>query len=119
LNKYKIGDADTRPWGDWIVTDAGAGFVVKRITVRSDARLSLQFHYHRQETWVIVAGRGIALIGDEQRKVKAGDVVQIGPEIQHRMSNPFDELLVFIEIQLGENLDEADIIRIQDDFGRQ
>ncbi|HTW69294.1 MAG TPA: mannose-1-phosphate guanylyltransferase/mannose-6-phosphate isomerase, partial [Acetobacteraceae bacterium] len=46
---YAPGQRDTRPWGEWLVIDAGPGYVVKRITVRPGQRLSLQRHRHRAE----------------------------------------------------------------------
>ena len=36
----------------------------------------------------------------------------------HRIENIGKEDLIFIEIQLGENLKEEDIIRLEDDYGR-
>jgi mannose-6-phosphate isomerase-like protein (cupin superfamily) len=36
----------------------------------------------------------------------------------HRMANPGDTPLVFIEIQRGDFLGESDIVRLADDFGR-
>ena len=36
----------------------------------------------------------------------------------HRIENIGKDELIFIEIQLGENLKEEDIIRLEDDYGR-
>ena len=45
-----------RPWGEYDALDEGYRFRVKRITVRPDASLSLQFHHHRAEHWIVVKG---------------------------------------------------------------
>jgi len=116
--QYKIGDHDERPWGNWVVLDVGNKFITKRITVNADARLSLQYHHHREEIWTIVSGNGIASIGGVEHIVSMGKTVTIKPEQTHRIYNNSKLPLIFIEVQLGEILNEDDIVRIQDDFGR-
>ncbi|MFN7623833.1 MAG: mannose-6-phosphate isomerase, partial [Acidobacteriota bacterium] len=37
----------------------------------------------------------------------------------HRIENPGQAPLVFIEVQRGDYLGEDDIVRLQDDFGRE
>ena len=37
----------------------------------------------------------------------------------HRIENPGQDPLVFIEVQRGDYLGEDDIVRLQDDFGRE
>ena len=39
-------------------------------------------------------------------------------ETLHRMENIGDEMVEFVETQIGEYLGEDDIVRYQDDFGR-
>lgn len=92
--------------------------MVKRITVVAGARLSLQFHHHREETWTIVSGHGIATVGDEEVSVSVGDVVSIKRLQLHRIHNNTDRELIFVEVQRGDILDENDIVRVKDDFGR-
>jgi mannose-6-phosphate isomerase-like protein (cupin superfamily) len=36
----------------------------------------------------------------------------------HRIENPGQEKMVFIEIQSGDYFGEDDIVRLQDDYGR-
>lgn len=116
--QYQIGDHDERPWGNWAVLDVGNKFITKRITVNAGARLSLQYHHHREEIWTIVSGSGVASIGGVEQLVSIGDTVSILTEQTHRIFNNATDPLVFIEVQLGEILDENDIVRIEDDFGR-
>lgn len=118
LSKYKIGEKDTRPWGAWEVLAAGDGFVVKLITVKPDQKLSLQWHHHRSEHWIITKGAGEVTLGDDIIPVSADSTVFIPKTIHHRMTNPNDETLEFIEIQVGSILDESDIERIEDVYGR-
>lgn len=117
-SSYVIGESDTRPWGRWEVIAAGEGYVVKRITVKPDQKLSLQWHHHRGEHWIITQGCGDVTLGDEIKPVTKGDSIFIPKTVNHRMTNSGRELLEFIEIQMGDILDEADIERIEDIYGR-
>ena len=115
---YKRGDNDERPWGRWEVLDVGPGFAVKRITVKPGAILSLQLHHHREENWVIAAGRARVTRGDEVFELGPRQSVNIPVGTAHRIENPGTETMEFIEGQHGDKLDEADIVRLEDRYGR-
>ena len=115
---YRRGESDERPWGRWEVLDVGDGFAVKRITVKPGAVLSLQLHHHREEHWIIAAGRARVTRGREILDLARNDSVFIPVETAHRIENPGKDDLEFIEVQLGERLDEADIVRLEDRYGR-
>lgn len=117
-NNYKRGDKDTRPWGTWEVLDAGDGFCVKRICVTPGNILSLQLHHFRAEHWIIVKGEALVTLGEEKLVKKANDAIYIPAETKHRIQNNTKENMEFIEIQTGENLDENDIVRFEDSYGR-
>ena len=117
-NKYVIGDEDFRPWGHWRTIDCGDGFVVKRITVNSGAILSLQNHKHRNEHWTIVQGLGYVTLGKDVTPLNIGECISIPALMWHRIENRGDVPLVFIEVQTGDILDENDIVRIEDKYGR-
>ncbi len=109
---------DERPWGSFTVLDEGEGFKVKRIEVLPEKRLSYQKHAHRAEHWFVVEGTAkITLDGAEIIK-KAGEAIDIPLGAAHRVENPGDELMIFIEVQRGDYLGEDDIVRFEDDFGR-
>ena len=115
---YEIGERDERPWGTWEVLGVGAGHAVKRIVVRPGMRLSLQRHSHRAERWVVVSGAGQVTKGEQIVPVGAGDVVAIEVGELHRIANTGTGELTFVEVQLGDRLEEADIERVADDHGR-
>lgn len=117
-NAYRMGESDERPWGRWTVLDTGEGFAVKRIEVKPGARLSLQRHRHRAEDWMLVAGTAIVRTGDEEHRLVAPAHVHIPAGALHQIANPCEEMLVFIEVQTGPLLDENDIERLADDYGR-
>ena len=118
INKYQRGQNDVRPWGTWEVIDCGKGFCVKRIKVIPGGILSLQSHEYRAEHWIIVAGTATVTLGEDSLTKKTGENVFIPVQVKHRIQNDTIQPLEFIEIQVGENLDENDIIRYEDKYGR-
>lgn len=116
---YKKGDHDTRPWGTWEVLDSGEYFCVKKITVNPEAILSLQLHNYRAEHWIIAEGEAMVVLGEDTLYRKADDSICIPVKTKHRIKNTSkNKKLVFIEIQTGEKLDESDIVRFEDSYGR-
>lgn len=109
---------DCRPWGTFTVLDEGENFKVKRIEVLPGKRLSYQKHAQRAEHWFVVQGTAKVTLDDREINVSAGEAIDIAVGSAHRVENPGEELLVFIEVQRGSYLGEDDIVRLQDDFGR-
>ena len=118
INNYNKGDRDTRPWGTWEVLDAGNGFCVKRICVKPGNILSLQSHNFRCEHWIIVTGEAIVTLGEDKITKIANESIYIPATVKHRIQNNSSLDMEFIEVQTGENLDENDIIRYEDSYGR-
>lgn len=115
--RYKPGEQDERPWGRWEVIATGDTYTTKRIHVNPGGKLSLQLHHHRQEHWIIVSGTAKITIGNDIREYGPNSHVYIPIETQHRIE-ALDEQVVFIEVQYGDELDEDDIVRIEDVYGR-
>ena len=109
---------ETRPWGRWTVLGEGNGYKVKRIEVNPGHRLSLQFHHHRSEHWIVVSGTARVVIGERTEDVQAQESTFVPAGTSHRIENPGPHPLIIIEVQSGSYLGEDDIIRLQDDYGR-
>jgi len=109
---------EERPWGRFEVLEKADRYQIKRITVNPGHRLSLQYHRHRTEHWVIVVGVGRVTRGEEVISVSANQSVVIPKETPHRIENTGTEPLVFIEVQYGDYLGEDDIVRLADDYNR-
>ncbi len=109
---------DRRPWGTFTVLDEGSNYKVKRIEVLPGKRLSYQKHSQRAEHWVIVQGTAKVTLNDGEIIISTGQDIDVPVGVPHRVENPAEELLVFIEVQLGSYLGEDDIVRLQDDFRR-
>lgn len=107
-----------RPWGTYATLKEEDGYKVKRITVRPGESLSLQYHHHRAEHWVVVQGLALVQVGDREMRTEPGQYRYIPVKEKHRLSNIGTEELVLIEVQCGGYLGEDDIVRLADTYGR-
>jgi mannose-1-phosphate guanylyltransferase len=106
---------EERRWGeyrvvDYLTYDNGQKALTKRLRIRAGQSISYQIHHHRTEVWTVISGEGEFIQDDRRRKVKAGDVLQIPIGSKHGLKAATD--LEFIEVQLGEALEEADVVRL-------
>jgi mannose-1-phosphate guanylyltransferase/mannose-6-phosphate isomerase len=108
-----------RPWGWYDSIDEGVRFKVKRIQVNPGASLSLQMHHHRAEHWVVVTGLAEVTSRDKKFLLAENQSTYIPKGEVHRLANPGRVPLEIIEVQSGTYLEEDDIVRIQDDYGRE
>lgn len=115
---YKLHRTVSRPWGTYTVLETGNNFKIKRIEVKPGAALSMQMHHHRSEHWVVVRGMAKVVNGKSDLFVKTNESTYIPAGHRHRLENPGVLDLVMIEVQSGEYLGEDDIVRYEDDYGR-
>ncbi|MCB2184241.1 MAG: mannose-1-phosphate guanylyltransferase/mannose-6-phosphate isomerase [Desulfobulbaceae bacterium] len=108
-----------RPWGSYTILEEQEAFKIKRITVLPGVQLSLQMHHHRSEHWVVVKGTAKVTCGDDVYLVLENQSTYIPCGEKHRLENPGVIPLELIEVQNGSYLGEDDIIRFDDDFGRE
>jgi mannose-6-phosphate isomerase-like protein (cupin superfamily) len=115
---FQAMEEDHRPWGYYSVLSDEPNHKVKRIVVYGHKRLSLQRHRRRAEHWYIIEGQGLVTRDNEEIPLTAGQAVDIRQGSWHRISNPGENDLVFIEVQTGDYFGEDDIERREDDYGR-
>ncbi|MGH8494713.1 MAG: mannose-1-phosphate guanylyltransferase/mannose-6-phosphate isomerase [Gammaproteobacteria bacterium] len=108
-----------RPWGSYDSIDRGERFQVKRLIVNPGAVLSLQMHHHRAEHWVVVAGTARVTRNDEVFLLEENESTYIPIGTTHRIENPGKLPLHIIEVQSGSYFGEDDIVRFEDNYGRQ
>jgi mannose-1-phosphate guanylyltransferase / mannose-6-phosphate isomerase len=118
IPQAEIFPKDHRPWGWFDSLALGDCFQVKRICVKPGAALSLQSHNHRSEHWIVVEGTARVTIDDEVKFVSVGQSIYVPLGAKHRMENPGENLMVLIEVQIGDYLGEDDIIRYEDVYAR-
>ncbi|HUO56384.1 MAG TPA: adenylyltransferase/cytidyltransferase family protein [Candidatus Paceibacterota bacterium] len=109
-----------RPWGEFYGWDAGSQWKLKTMYIHPGKRLSLQYHHHRREQWVLVQGDATATIHDKEGKpqtkvMKIGEPVFVDVKAIHRLESKRGGIVV--EVALGK-FDENDIVRIEDDYSR-
>ena len=119
LTKNYLGNVEKRPWGNYHIIAKNTGYQIKEIKVSQKSKLSLQKHESRSEFWQIVRGKSKITIENKEYFLKEKEHIYIPKKTIHRIENIGKEDLIFIEIQLGENLKEEDIIRLEDDYGRK
>lgn len=113
-----------RPWGKYEVIygpDVSASedhYLVKKVTVKPGASLSLQRHGHRAEHWVVVSGVAQVTNGEETFLVEENQSTYIPVGQVHCLRNPGNDSLELIEVQSGSYLSEDDIVRLKDEYGR-
>ena len=110
---------ENRPWGFYEILIDNPKYKVKRISVNCGKRISYQYHNKREETWVVVEGEGVVTIDNKDLQVEQGSTISIKRGQKHRVKCTSSSCLVFIETQTGEYFGEDDIVRIEDDYGRE
>ncbi len=107
-----------RPWGNYTTIVEGDRWLVKLIEVKPNASLSLQMHHHRAEHWIVVNGTALIEKNGEKQLLSENESTFIPLGCKHRLNNPGKMKLELIEVQSGTYLDEEDIIRFEDCYGR-
>lgn len=107
-----------RPWGGYEVLSAADHYQVKRLTLKPGARISVQYHHHRSEHWVVISGMAKVRVGEQYMMLSQNQSTFIPVGVIHSLENPGDEILEVIEVQSGSYLGEDDIVRLEDYYGR-
>ncbi len=124
-DKLKNYVADQRPmyekrvWGEYKVLEYlrhadGNNSLTKHLIIKPGCHISYQKHSHRSEIWTIVEGEGKLILEQNITPVKRGDTVNIKPGMHHAIKA--DSELHIIEVQIGEELTEEDIERLDWDW---
>ena len=126
VNKLSVNNKDSikyykkihKPWGYYKIINSGELYKIKKIVIYPDHKISLQYHKNRAETWVIIKGMAKVKVGSEIKILKKNDSVSIPQGIKHRLTNIDKINLELIEVQIGDYLQEEDIVRLDDAYGR-
>jgi len=108
-----------RPWGWYQTLETGDRYQVKHLMVKPGHGLSLQSHKQRTEHWTVVAGSARVTRDDEVVTLGIDQSTYIPIGTKHRLENPGADPLSVIEVQSGNYLGEDDIVRFDDDYGRE
>lgn len=109
-----------RPWGEYFGWDKGKAWNLKTIYIKPGKRLSLQYHHHRAECWLLVDGDAAATVHTDAGKevkvaLKKGETFFVRKGQVHRLESKRGGVVV--EVAYGV-FDENDIVRLEDDHNR-
>ena len=107
-----------RPWGSFINLFRGKNFLIKELHVKSNGILSLQKHFHRSEHWLVTQGTPKITLDKKKFIKKTNETIFVPVGAIHRIENTSKKPVRIIEAQLGSILEETDIVRYKDVYGR-
>lgn len=110
---------ERRVWGEYMVLDYrvqddGKNSLTKHVIVSPGKHISYQRHAHRTEMWSFLNGTGELILDGEVARVGRGDCVTIREGTKHAIKAITE--LHFIEVQIGDELTEEDIERLDWDW---
>lgn len=106
------------PWGGYRNVAEGEGYKIKVLVIVGGESTSLQSHKHRNEIWTISKGTARIQYEDKEFIMVTGETVKILSGLKHRITNDGEDPIVITEVWLGSVLEEEDIIRFEDRYGR-
>ncbi|MEK4361758.1 sugar phosphate nucleotidyltransferase [Paenibacillus sp. FSL M8-0212] len=110
---------EERRWGcyrvlDYTRNEAGGEVLTKRICISAGKNLSYQYHVLRNEVWTVVSGTGELILDGQSRMIGQGDTVIIDRSMLHSVRAVTE--LEIIEVQIGSQLIEEDIVRVSTEW---
>lgn len=110
---------ERRGWGEYRVLDYkrhedGQNSLTKELILAPGQHISYQRHNHRTEIWTFTEGIGELILDDAVKEVHRGDVAIIAPGMKHAIKGITE--LHIIEVQIGDELTEDDIERLDWDW---
>jgi mannose-6-phosphate isomerase len=106
-----------KPWGEFEQFTHNQESTVKILTVQPGGVLSSQYHFKRDELWLVLDNGAKVEIGDRTLFPRQGEKVFIPNHTPHRLSVVGDEPVRVMEVSFGK-FDEEDIVRLDDVYGR-
>ncbi|WFA82904.1 sugar phosphate nucleotidyltransferase [Paenibacillus amylolyticus] len=110
---------EERRWGcyrvlDYTRNETGGEVLTKRICISAGKNLSYQYHLLRNEVWTVVSGTGELILDGKHRTISQGDTVIIDRSMLHSVRAVTE--LEIIEVQIGSQLIEEDIVRVSTEW---
>lgn len=107
-----------RIWGYYRVLHEVPGIKVKELTLNPGQSISMQYHDHRSEFWIVSEGQGSVYTMKLARdpvfvdELRRHEHFWVDPGQWHQLRNTTDQPLKIVEIQYGNSCDEEDIVRL-------
>ena len=98
-----------KSWGSFRVLDIEDESMTIKVTLMPGHKMNYHSHEHRDEVWTIVQGNGQAILDDEIKDVRPGDVLTMKAGCKHTIAAVTE--LKLIEVQLGKEISVKDKIK--------
>ncbi len=108
-----------REWGIHEMLIDSDSYRVRKVTVFPGMRMALHQHEFRSEHWSVVEGVATITLGGETKEYRRSDSIFVPVGTKHCVANYGDTNVVIIEVGIGENLEEADMVKIYDERALQ
>lgn len=103
-----------RQWGNYEILSQGNGFKVKKVTIYAGKTIYRHIHGYRSEHWSIVSGKARITLHDKTCDYTTNESIYVPMGVPHEVSNPCEQNLIIIEVGIGEQITESDMIRIEE-----
>lgn len=100
-----------KSWGSFKVIDIEDGSMTIKVVLNPGHKMNYHRHEHRDEVWTVIAGQGRTIVDGVEKKVTAGDVVQMRAGVPHTIIA--DTTLHVIEVQVGEDISVHDKVKLE------
>ncbi len=98
-----------KSWGSFRVLDIEDESMTIKVTLMPGHKMNYHSHEHRDEVWTIIQGNGQAILDDEVKNVRPGDVLTMKAGCRHTIAAVTE--LKLIEVQLGKEISVKDKIK--------
>lgn len=95
-----------KSWGSFNILDVEDESLTIKITLLPGHRLHYHSHEHRDETWTVVSGEGVAVLDDAEVQLHPGTMLRLPAGCRHTMMARTE--MTVIEVQIGENISSSD-----------
>ena len=95
-----------KSWGSFRVIDIGDESLTIKVTLNPGHKMHYHSHAHRDETWTVIAGSGIAMVDGVRTELTPGSFVRMCAGQKHTVFAKTE--LQLIEVQTGASISKED-----------
>ena len=107
-----------KEWGMQEILSYSQGYKVRKLTVFPGMSMTLHQHEKRTEHWSVVEGVATITLDDYTRDYSKYESVFIPVGARHKIANKTDKNVVVIEVGIGDNISDTDLVKIYNQDGQ-
>lgn len=89
-----------KSWGTYSVIDVQNDAMTIKVILNNGQHMSYHSHENRNEVWIVVSGKGKAVVDDMEQILRPGDVLTIAKGCKHTVIA--ESKLELVEVQMGK-----------------